>query len=749
MFYAHTLADRSPPYWETMAEHEDATAIRCADFLKRIHPDLEDWGELLGRWHDLGKYSDKFQQYIRRAGSDEPCAETKPGRVDHSTAGAQHAANQLPKGIGDLIAYVIAGHHAGLADAFSLTGQKKSGLRDRLKRSIEDYKSNAPKQLLQPPQLSVPKEVFSCETREHCGFRLSFLCRILFSALCDSDFLATEAFMSPSEAKTREENLFPTVSALSSCLDKHLKTLTTLSSKTSSVNECRAEVLRAANDAAQQKPGAFSLTVPTGGGKTLSSLAFALKHAELYKMPRVIYTIPFTSVIEQTADVFRSVFQDLSPESVLEHHSNLDPEQESQISRLATQNWDAPIVVTTNVQFFESLFAARTSQCRKLHRIAGSVIIFDEVQTLPVKYIKPCLAAIRELVEMYRCTVLFCTATQPALSFSDEFPIGLRNVREIIADPEDLYHRMQRVHIENLGTQSDDQIADRILENRQILCIVNTRPHALALFEKVSSQSPENEVFHLSTNMCAAHRKRELTKIRKRVAASKPCRVISTQLIEAGVDIDFPIVYRALSGLDSVAQAAGRCNREGKLKRGQVFLFEPEGRKLTGYLKAIAQTAKEVMQMHDDILSLRAIKQYFRLHFWNQKSQWDAHAIVPMFADAEKLNFQFRTAAYEFRLIDDHSRSVFIPWSKSGKRIERKLRSRAFRENPRFRRQVLREIQMYTVPVFESNYHTLVGSDVELIDDRIAVLINTDMYEQKTGLNLARTGEHDPESIIV
>ena len=329
-------------------------------------------------------------------------------------------------------------------------------------------------------------------------------------------------------------------------------------------------------------------------------------------MGRVIYAIPFTSIIEQTADVFRGVFSELGVDAVLEHHSNLDPEQESRVARLATQNWDSPIVVTTNVQLLESLYASRTSKCRKLHRVAGSVIIFDEVQTLPIKYLEPCLAVIRELVDMFACSVVLCTATQPAITRREEFPIGLSNVREIIDRPAELYRRMRRVKVERLGFQSDESIAERIANYRQSLCIVNTRPHALALFELVRAQSTPNSTFHLSTFMCAVHRKRVLDRVRKRLCEGKPCRVISTQLIEAGVDIDFPIVFRALTGLDSIAQAAGRCNREGLLERGNVFVFVPASRKLLGYLKSVAQTAGEVMPLYNDVLSLDAIEHYFR-----------------------------------------------------------------------------------------------------------------------------------------
>ena len=743
--YAHSLDGRPEEEWETMQQHEDRVAKRCREFLKRINPTLGDWGEVLGRWHDLGKYSKAFQVYIRQSNDPDATSETRRGRVDHATAGAQHSHAVLPPGIRDLIAYAIAGHHSGLADRVSASGQKSSGLDDRLNKNIEDW-SGAPNELLAPPILTLPQQVLSNESTERCGFQLSLLCRMLFSALCDADFLATEQFMSPEVTTSRSSRHLASIDQLKDQLDTYLTRFDT-PTKTD-VNMCRDEVRAAARTAGHHAQGLYSFTVPTGGGKTLSSLAFALDHAKKHGLQRVIYAIPFTSIIEQTADQFRDVFQPLGTDSILEHHSNLDPEQESRVARLAAQNWDAPLVVTTNVQFFESLFASKTSRCRKLHRIAGSVVIFDEIQTLPVNYLKPCLALIRELVEMFRCTVVLCTATQPAVEFRNDFKIGLRHVHEIIDDPTALYRRMNRVVVENIGKIDDASLGQLIADPPQTLYIVNTRAHASDLYGLLCQQIDDASVFHLSTYMCAAHRTKALCQIKQCLRDELPCRVVSTQLIEAGVDIDFPVVFRSLAGLDSIAQAAGRCNREGHLSTGTLHVFDPQDRRLVGYLKSTAQVAAEVMLLHDDVLSLDAIEHYFRLHYWSKQDQWDEKSIMPMFADPVNLTFQFRTASEQFRFIDDAAQSLFVPWSDKGERLEEEIRSPAFDENIAFRRNVLRRAQRFMVPVYENVFRSMIGTDIELINDNFAVLVNRDLYSDQIGLDITKLGYHEPESLI-
>ena len=494
-YYAHSLENRPPSDWETMSEHEDLVATFCCKFLKRINPTLEPWGDLLGRWHDLGKYSDEFQNYLRFENElpfDDGVAVTSR---DHATAGAQHAVEKF-KQLGKLIAYVIAGHHAGLADADSAKGG--SGLNQRLIKKIDSYE-NAPKELLELPQPNLPNLPFDSTCPERCAFQISMLCRMMFSALCDADFLATESFMSPERKSERDLRKRVPMSQLKQSLGLHLQRLAEKAEPTE-VNQQRAEILRQCKDAAKLEPGIFSLTVPTGGGKTLSSLAFAVNHAIAHDLDRIIYAIPFTSIVEQTTSVFQDALKDLGDDVVLEHHSSIDPEKESRVARLVTENWDASLIVTTNVQLFESLFANKTSRCRKLHRIANSVIILDEAQTIPVDLLKPTLNAIRELVDLFGCTVVICTATQPAIAFREDFQIGLKNITEIVSKPEELFKKLRRVMHQSLGKVTDSELVEALSEHDSFLCIVNTRNHAARLFGMATSSAKESksDIFHLS-----------------------------------------------------------------------------------------------------------------------------------------------------------------------------------------------------------------------------------------------------------
>ena len=586
-FIAHTLEDHDPEHWESMEQHESRVAGLCREFLRRVDPALEPWGDLLGRWHDLGKYSNEFQSFIHAANDqlselpDIHRAEVL-GKVDHSTAAAQWAVGSFGQ-IGKLLAYLFAGHHTGLPDWDD--GHSQSGLRQRLKKEIPCWSSNAPNEL---KNTNAPKmrPFARTDDPEVAAFRVAFLMRMLFSTLVDADFLATESFMSPHRLEQRPSNR-SSMRALAALLEDQIVTLQTGADATA-VNKIRRKIATECLENSCLPPGFFSLSVPTGGGKTLASLRFALNHAAQHNLDRVIFGVPFTSIIEQNAQVYHNLFAELGEPIVLEHHSNLDPETETTTNRLQAENWDAPIVVTTNVQLFESLFACRTSQCRKLHRVAGSVIILDEAQTLPIELLKPTMLALCELVESFGCSVVLCSATQPALHWRDDFEIGLQNIRSLINDPDSLHQSLRRTTVTQAGKLEDDDLADQLAGLDQVLCIVNTRPHAAKAYDLLDD---EIGCFHLSTRMCAAHRLECLTEIRKRLKGNEICRVISTQLIEAGVDVDFPKVYRASCGLDSLAQAAGRCNREGRLASGHVVWFEAKDPPPPGFLRQSADSA--------------------------------------------------------------------------------------------------------------------------------------------------------------
>jgi len=550
-------------------EHLRGVAGLAANFATNF--DSSEWASIAGLWHDIGKYSTEFQRYIKTvSGYDaEAHIEDAPGRVDHSTAGALHAVRQFGTH-GRILAYLIAGHHAGLADwSAAETGAK--ALSKRLDLEHEYLLDRIPAQTIPQEILTQPKPT----TKMRGGAEgLHLWLRMLFSCLVDADFLDTEKFMNDAQATARSG--YRDIADLMDRFDKHMAAFTVNADNTP-VNTIRTDILRQCREKAALNPGMFSLTVPTGGGKTLSGMAFALQHAVQYNKKtddqmkhkqRIIYVIPYTSIIEQTAGIFRDIFGD----NVVEHHANLDPDKEDARSRLATENWDAPVIVTTNVQFFESLFAARTSRCRKLHNIVNSVVVLDEAQLLPPEFLQPIVNVMNQLVTYYGVTFVLSTATQPALGSFQPFggkPFhGLDNVHEIMDDPDSLYQKLKRVEVSvpsDLQTSRDWQsIANELIQHPSVLCIVSRRDDARELHRLMTASENGKDTLHLSALMCGEHRSKVIADIKTRLKRNEPVRVISTQLVEAGVDVDFPVVCRALAGLDSIAQAAGRCNREGK-----------------------------------------------------------------------------------------------------------------------------------------------------------------------------------------
>ena len=737
-FHAHTLP---PPAtrddWEPLdrhlrwvAEGEAAAGLEgSAAFADAFG--AGDWGRALGWWHDLGKYSEAFQSYLDP--SRDPHVGEVRGKVDHSTAGAQHAAALGPSG--RLLAYAIAGHHGGLPDAEA----GGAGLAARLAKAVEPWRDAAPADLFARPVPGRPPLDLPAGDRRHAAFSLAFFTRMLFSGLVDADFLATEAFMSADRTKLRPSG-GPGVAAILDRLDAYLADLAT-GAEATDVNRERAAVLAACREKAALPPGLFSLNVPTGGGKTLASLAFALAHAKLHGLRRVIYAIPFTSIVEQTADVFRDR---AGLPGVLEVHGNLDqdgPKKQSARSRLAAENFDAPLVVTTNVQLLESLFASGTSKCRKLHRLAGSVVIFDEAQTLPPGLLKPTLWALDELARNYRCTVVLCTATQPAVERREGFDIGLQGVTPIIDDPRRLHAALRRTRVELAGELDDAALADRLRGERQVLCIVNTRRHARELAGAVAGS------VHLSANQCAAHRSEVVDEIRRRLNAGEPCRVISTAVIEAGVDVDFPCVYRAVAGLDSIAQAAGRCNREGRLaESGRVVVFNPDPKthRPPPFVRRAADAAREVMPDHaGDLLSPEAVEAYFRLHYWQHGGEggagWDMGAgdlpVCDRFSiGSEGPHFQFREAAERYRLIDDAQTPVLVPWGEGAALIEELTQKMGEDPDPGWLRNWGRRAQRYVVGVFDFELNRLLEKTTAHERHGRYYLTNPAAYDERLGL---------------
>lgn len=710
IYYAHSTDNPDKSDWQELSDHLEGVAKRAKLFADVFG--AGQWGRFGGLLHDTGKATSAFQRRL----------EGKQVRVDHSTFGARMAAENTGQ-LGLLPAYIIAGHHGGLPDG----GEQETELHYRLKHAkVPDDAALLPGILL-PQGLTLPFKL----TKDHAGFSLSFFTRMIFSCLVDADFLDTEKFLAPDRAACRPFLSSSTIfTAMLEKLNNHLTNLTQ-EAKPIPVNQLRQVILAQCRKKASQKPQFFSLTVPTGGGKTLSSLAFSLEHAVKHKLRRIIYAIPFTSIIEQNAKIFQDI---LGGELVLEHHCNYQEKDEpegisyNQRRGLAVENWDAPVVVTTNVQLFESLFSNKPSRCRKLHNISKSVIVLDEAQAIPTVYLEPCLAALRELVGNYGCTVVFCTATQPALDVSDRLRTPLSDIEEIIEQPAKLYETLCRVEIDFIGKLTDDEIVARLENERQVLCIASTKPKARSLYQKLQEQ---DGVFHLSTNMYPLHRRRTLEEIKSYLKDKKTCRVISTSLVEAGVDLDFPVVYRSMAGLDSIAQAAGRCNREGEMSGlGKVYIYEPEKQVRMSWLNRCASRAAETLRSLPNIdpIGLEAMRRYFELLYDVQ--ELDKKQIVSRLNMLTKnLYFPFREVAGDFKFIEDESIGVIIPHEEKAEKLVNQLRYADFS------RPVLRSLQQYSVAVRPGELATLRKSGaVEMVHEQFPVLYNLSAYRDGVGL---------------
>lgn len=670
-----------------------------------------DWAQLAGLWHDLGKYKSDFQEYLRRVTGYErdEAEEGGPGKVDHTAAGSIHAMERMGP-MGRILGYLIAGHHSGLPDWIKDEASGR-GLQERIsdRSHLELALEGVPPQEILNASLPKTPPCGKPLSPEHCHLWI----RMLFSCLVDADFLDTEAFMDPDKAASRSPGA--DLASLRERYDYHMEAMQEGASDTP-VNRIRRQILSDCREHAAWEPGFFSLTVPTGGGKTLASMGFALDHAIRHRKRRIVVVIPYTSIIEQTAEVLRKVFGD---DAVLEHHSNLDPDRETKASKLASENWDAPIVVTTNVQLFESLFAARTGACRKLHNLTDSVVILDEAQMLPPEYLKPILSGLRGLVENFGVAAVLCTATQPALvgriggdKFQNKESFeGLQKgaVRELMTSPDALARELMRVKVERHAKRDQpctwEEIAADLKELDQVLCIVNTRKDCRELFDLL----PQGTI-HLSALMCGEHRSEVIAGIKAKLKAGESIRVVSTQLVEAGVDLDFPVVYRALAGLDSIAQAAGRCNREGKLPvAGRMVVFAPPKAAPMGLLRKGEEATKSLLRTRPELveaLSPEAFRVYFET-FYGKVNSFDAKDIQTLLAgtDAQRFQIQFRTAAQRFKLIDDSAQKSVVVWFEGNRFDSRELLEELRKYGSH--RRLMRRLQRCTVTVPERAWKAL------------------------------------------
>ncbi len=741
IYYAHSLEGQSKEHWQPLREHllkvQDEAVIRGTKF------GVGKAAGLAGLLHDLGKYTEAFQQRLADGAS-----------VDHATAGAKQVCDftvteKQDRAIAQLLAYAIAGHHGGLPDMHSSTGSDNS-LDERLKKTLDPLDSTWELEI-QPNATGLWPKGFKLE-KAAVAFQLSFLTRMIFSCLVDADFRDTERFYAAAKGETIDR-AWPVLPEIIDPLRNRLNNHFAGFPSEGKVNRLRREILEYVRTQADCSPGLFSLNVPTGGGKTLTSLAFALDHAKAHGLERIVYAIPFTSVIDQTAEIFRDV---LGKDVVLEHHSAIDETKFTNRAgadklRLAMEDWGAPIVATTNVQLFESLFAHRPSRCRKLHNLARAVIVLDEAQTIPLHVLRPSVAALDELGRNYGSSIVLCTATQPALKAS-EFKGGFERVRELAPDPPSLHQQLARVTIGHKGTLGDDDLCKTLAQTEQGMVIVNSRKHALDLFRQACEADMEG-VVHLSTRQYAAHRRRILEGVRQRLKTGRPCRLVATSLVEAGVDLDFPRVWRAEAGLDSIAQAAGRCNREGKREVADsiVTVFQPAEHSSPAELSQLAGDMERIMGRHDDLLSTEAIKDYFKEVYWRTDARLgdDFLQKFKIRKDGTGTSFSFREVGEEFRLIRNGMLPVIVAREEEAHKA---LRYLAYTERPG---SVARRLQPYIVQVHPRSLGQLLKNNHVCFEaqrrfgDQFAVLFTKSLYREDVGLLWEDADTLDNEVMII
>lgn len=740
-YYAHSLENRPEEEWQELEVHLAEVANLAEKLAKAVQPGENSFAELAslaGLLHDIGKYRKEFQEYLRK--------ERQSG-VD--TAHAVYGAGKSLFEHESLAAtFAVAGHHAGLYDAADLAllvnGEKYQvhiRLADILKRAAKKIKAFE------------FKEVCLNDATQEARFRYEILIRMLFSLLVDADRLNTEEWekrqLFGSQWK-RKVVPFEPRSLLQKLQEERAKKGAT--AKNAEIKELRNGIFEACLNKGEESPqGFFSLTVPTGGGKTLSSMAFALAHAMQHNLRRVIVVIPYLSIIEQNAKEYREIFGE---DNVLEHHSavdiprsDIDPVQSPNIEK-AMENWDIPIAVTTSVQFIETLFSASPAQARKLHNVAQSVVIFDEVQTLPTHLLEPLLDVLRELKKRYGVSFVFCSATQPAFKKSINLKNGFVDdeIIEIAPNPDILYQSLQRVKYTVERSDSPwtwQDVAQKMIEHNRVLCILNLRRQAYELLvairrnlEERNIKNLDESVFHLSSAMCPAHRLDRIDIIKDRLKTGKPCWVISTQLIEAGVDIDFPVVLRAMGPLDSIVQSAGRCNREGllvdensRLRLGEVVVFSPQD---GGLPPGIYNTATNITMAHLDIARLATDPELFKEYFTElyQVTPTDYQRRGSHTVQHERAEFNFRKVDAMARVIKDNTIAVVVPYGKATDIIAR------IRKGQSFDREDIRSLQRYMVNLrkgFHSDYDKLKSALTPLIPERLEIpVLNKVFYDMKT-----------------
>ena len=672
---------------------------------------MGSWGRVLGLLHDKGKERKAFQDYIKKNSGYDSTIQY-PTEHTHAFVGGVIAKSLYGKTATDLLCNQIVSHHTGLHDYYEMDGILNKEIPLGVNQSVE--------------KIGLNKPPFAPDFKN-----FNHLSRMLFSCLVDADYLDTELFMDEESARKRINDI--KLESLLPLLETYIDNLQT-SSAESEVNAIRRLVQERCVSTADMAKGFYSLTVPTGGGKTLSSLVWALRHAVHNGMKRIIIAIPYTSIIVQTASILKKIFGE---ESVLEHHSNFDPQSVKKEFRhkakLATENWDYPIVVTTNVQLFESMFSNKPSDCRKLHNIVNSVIILDEVQTLPTDYLQPIVDALKSYQRMFGISVLFTTASQPVLSGliegcnpQAEFQ-GIDNITEIIPKEYALHDRLRRVRLDIDNTGSTyDEVANRLSRHDKVLCIVNTRNDAMEIFELLPK---EGLTIHLSRMMCPRHISKAIQEIKQALSDNSETviRVVATQLIEAGVDIDFPVVYRQEAGLDSILQAAGRCNREGKLDIATTYVFSLSvEHKLYGSI-IDANNARLNMVNVNDWFAPETMTEYFR-QLYCRKGTFDKKDLKTLLYKPTEMCFA--EAAKEFKLIEETGKTVYVNMDDSLELVER-LKSDGITYS------LMKQLSQYSVNIHERDFQKLLSDGaIEEVIDGIYVVNDRAQYDENIGLRL-------------
>jgi CRISPR-associated endonuclease/helicase Cas3 len=778
---------------------------------------LADQGELIGLLHDLGKYSNEFQNYLKSAvgllnqDEDEEFVDARglKGKIDHSTAGAQFVWRELSKHgpwgqiVGQVLALCIASHHSGLIDcltsdvtslgedAFGRRLSKpveRSHLHEALAKADDQVLSRAPKILSHPTMLPAVQEVMarivrctpgrydkSIVAQQHFGL----LVRFLLSCLIDADRIDSADFENPAIQMQRLHGRYSEWNVLISRLERHIEGFRV----SQPIDLLRQEISRRCREGASRGRGIYTLTVPTGGGKTLASLRFALHHAKMHRMDRVICFIPFTSIIDQNAEVVRGIleFQGVEPGSVvLEHHSNLTPEEQSWRGKILAENWDAPVIFTTNIQFLEALFGAGTRGARRMHRLANAVLIFDEIHTLPINCVHLFNNAVNFLVEQCGSTVVLCTATQPLLDQVNEKKGAIRIPKgnELMPDVKGLFDKLKRVEVLNCRRPSgwmNEEIADLALDESgragSCLVVVNTKESARALYRLCQGRTSA-AIYHLSTNMCPAHRKEVLDKVKNRLSAEPPEPVLcfSTQLIEAGVDVDFGSVIRFVAGLDSIAQAAGRCNRNGSRPPGHVHIVNPREENLDRLvdIRLGRDKAERVLDDYEEdperfgknLLGPEAMRWYYQNYFFARSETMEYPVSAQSLGHNDSLlnllsvnsmavaeygrrngeapNFylrqSFMAAAKAFRAIDAPTQGVIVPYSEAGGGVIADLCAAHLPEKDF---KLLRLAQQFTVNVFPHVLDRLMrtGAVEEVLKGTGILFLDPRHYSREFGLS--------------